>query len=1215
MRLDLSQHEPTIDLQDPVLQLTAAQASACDIQSEILVTAGAGSGKTHTLSLRYVVLLLAIAVEAVRSRPHDPRPDIQRVLVLTFTERAAQEMAQRCYERLLGLTATCRRQIPGLKDAFGEEMAKGLPLALSRLLDRFDEARVSTFHGFCATVHREFPTACETPGDSRIAEAEEAQRILESTLSSSFRDFGRQSPERLRLLMNAFGSRAQIIESAQIAIQKRGRLSEFLQDCAEGRFDINTLMDRASLTPEEVRDWLTHEGLPLLQEMESLLAPSGGGPAFQQHVLSALQETQQALRSKSTPLGAYQAYRSVLASVLTDKGTLRSLVHHSVVGTKASWPDNQHRVSALESLSDLQARIQHWPEHYRTALTLPTSADPLMLEALEALSQLVLMANQRYDLELRERGLLDFDSLQRRAIRAVLDHSHVANALAERHRYIMVDEFQDTDSAQWELVLRLGRPEGISSDRLFLVGDAKQAIYGFRGGDVTVFQAAARELGIQPILFPENFRSRTELIEWFNHFFGSVLGPNTSSRPDWEASHQTLRAARGEAHGTVRLLTHEEPSGPSAATAEALGVAEFLRDQVFSKNGLLGPQAGATKCETPEVAILLRARTHLHLFEEALRLAEIPFQVGGGVGFWARPEIIDLVNVLHALATGDRISTVGALRSPLFAHSDDEIQALFGTSPPSHSFQLGTLTADASPHALNTSRVWSRLHRDRHHLPWPILLREVLVATHAAHSLELSGGARAHANVQRLLEIADQLEANGLIRLDEAAELLLHNVQTGQREAEALVSNDAARVVVLTIHASKGLEFPVVILPGLDARPPANTAPLLCQRVQGRMEMACRVEDPDAALQNRITPGSWHRLSAQAALEEAAERKRLLYVATTRARDHLVLVGGTTRIHSEGNTWMHQLADHHGTEFKDLHTEPLQWSGIGPISEQPKPPPSKAPDVNPMPAAPSTVRLSPSGMDQFRQCPARWYRSDCMGIPEPPRPNRTFPAAATLGSVLHSLLEHSLVESNQEALRLWGVQAATAGANAEQIAAGEAPLLSHLEACRGSASLSKALAAKGYNELAFSLRVGSLEISGVIDRLWWNDETQHWCVLDYKSGLPGSGEPKQPIEGQHLTQLSAYAWAAEKVLDGQVAGPVGPLQICETVSGAVRQVTLWDDAQRDDFQVLLEAISECVHSNWPEVMEASGTPGSGRPCLQCGYFQRGCTGEVGLINS
>jgi len=233
-----------------------------------------------------------------------------------------------------------------------------------------------------------------------------------------------------------------------------------------------------------------------------------------------------------------------------------------------------------------------------------------------------------------------------------------------------------------------------------------------------------------------------------------------------------------------------------------------------------------------------------------------------------------------------------------------------------------------------------------------------------------------------------------------------------------------------------------------------------------------------------------------------------------------------------------------------------------------------------------------------------------MGIPEPLSGRREFPEAATLGSVLHALLEHSLVEPDADALRLWRVEASKAGANEEQIASGEAPLLEHLKVCRASKPLSNALAADGYCELGFSLKSHNLEISGVIDRLWWDEENQHWCVLDYKSGGESKPTAEDAFEPQHLTQLAAYAWAAEKILAGQNAGAVGPLQVCATATGELHEIGAWNPAAQQQFQSLLDSISVCSKSAWEDVLEDSRSTQSPRPCQQCGYYKQGCPGKA-----
>ncbi|MFN7146025.1 MAG: UvrD-helicase domain-containing protein, partial [Myxococcota bacterium] len=236
----------------------------------------------------------------------------------------------------------------------------------------------------------------------------------------------------------------------------------------------------------------------------------------------------------------------------------------------------------------------------------------------------------------------------------------------------MVDEFQDTDGLQWSIVEALARPDGPDGDRLFFVGDVKQAIYGFRGGDVQVFNAARRTVR-HAVELSTNYRSRPELIAFFNRLFADVLGPDSPERAAWEAPFAPLAAGRKDTAGTVRVATYEGKG--TDAVREAAWIARLLQEEVLAE---AGPYAGMHLHDTathpsPPVAILLRRRRHLLTYEAALRARGIPYVVVGGVGFWSRPEVVDVANVLHGLARQDPISLVGALRSPLFCLTDQDL--------------------------------------------------------------------------------------------------------------------------------------------------------------------------------------------------------------------------------------------------------------------------------------------------------------------------------------------------------------------------------------------------------------------------------------------------------------------------------------------------------------------------------------------------------------
>ncbi|MCB9744255.1 MAG: UvrD-helicase domain-containing protein [Alphaproteobacteria bacterium] len=1227
IKLKLDGPRVRIDLRDPELSLTEAQAEAMATDRELLVSAGAGAGKTRTLALRYVALLLEIAQDAVRSDPGQPRPDIEAVLVVTFTEKAAEEMAARCYQRLLEVSAAVRKAQEALIARHDRAFARGLSAALDHLVDSFSLARISTFHAFCTRLLREFPAETSTAPGFEVLDQARANRLLSEACEQAFQELAAGDADELAILLDAFGSRWALVDGVAQALRERGVIQRRLRQHVKGEVDETWLISRAALSPEQVRRWLHAVGKPVLDELVRHLWPVLDHLAWAKSVhivtlnarLSELPED---------PLELNELYAEVLESVMTGSGRsrgVRSGNSAQTVGSKGLWPDPTRYRAAKDAVADLLASLREdWPERLIQARRLPTRADRTLLEVLAALGKLVSRAEQLLRAELHERGAIDFAGLQHRAAKAIAERPGLLEQLRRRHRYIMVDEFQDTDEVQWSIVRALGRPGGPEkpADRIFLVGDTKQAIYGFRGGDVTVFSKAQAELGVTPLVFPENFRSHPRLIRWFNELFAKVLGAPSPTRPAFEAHYEPLRPGvpdrDQEPGGSVVLLTHEGGGGGDGAEIEAKVTARWIAGHVLKGESPYAELAAMDRDlhPTPPIAILIRARTHLARWESALREQGIPYVVAGGVGFWRRPEVMDLVNGLDAIATHERASVVGLLRSPLFGLADQDIQDLHQLSL-LDGFHFRELPQTASPQVRRAQARFRRLCQLRDRLPPGALLEELLADCAAWHLYGLDDDAgQAEGNARRLIELATDLDAQGADGIEEIARNLVEQVRAGERESEASVAPGAARVVIMTVHQSKGLEFPVVVVPQLSSSPIPINDDLIIRRLEGRWDIATRVPDRHAAVQRRTRPGLYDDLAEVRRAEELAEIKRLLYVAVTRAEEHVVLVGTPPkRSGATPSTWMEMLQQHHGAPpTADAHLDVLEGEPLlereVPRWIQPVEPPAPGPDAarraHPLPDR-FEIEISPSGLDLYEACPARWYRRHLLGVSEHVnrRQVREEALAAARGEVIHSLLEDELADNEDVARARWEARAHAEGCEVDEVERLLPRLLDHLRVSAADPWLRDVLESPGWAEVPFRIAYEELILRGKIDRVWRPSEDS-WGVLDYKSEALDAAP--ELVARRHERQLLCYAWAASRILGARGQGQVRDARVYFTERAAQVPLGPFTDEAFAGFEALLDEIIALTRQSWGEVEEQVTQGPTARPCRDCGFFTRGCQG-------
>ncbi len=1163
-------------------KLSESQASALHADREIAVSAGAGAGKTFTLAARYVTLLQRLVDAGT--------PDIASVLVLTFTEKAAQEMRERCYALTAAVARALRTDAEQLRaEGLSERAHTRLRAGWEALRDHFSGAAISTFHGFCARILREFPAETSTPPGFTILEESDASAL-------AFESAAREVDARLEadrsgigLLLHTFGGRAGLVAAVTGLVRARAEVGETLHAHASGRVTEADLLAHAPVTHAAARAFLVDEWAPLT---DHLLAVAG---ELRTPFLTHLAATRAAHRTlPSDPFALYGAYSATLTAFCTSAGSLRSLPHASAMGKRTAWGAGY--ADAKRAFEAAMEVVTGWAPRLAALGSLPNLHDRTLLSVLAALGELVRAACERHAQGLRTLGAVDFTELQLRVQAAFArPEGDIGTELRSRHRYVMVDEFQDTDGLQWSIVEALTRPADVhaqegSADRLFFVGDVKQAIYGFRGGDVQVFNAARRSVA-HAVSLSTNYRSRASLIRFFNDLFADVLGPDHPDRPAWEAPFAPLAAGRTDPGGSVHLATYAAPG--TDPEREATWIATLLQEEILSDEGCFaGLGLSDLACHpTPPIAILLRRRTHLLAYEAALRSRGIPYVVLGGVGFWSRPEIVDIVNVLHGLVRRDPISLVGALRSPAFGLTDQDLLDLARESA------LVDFADAALPAILlRNSRVtraqgiWRGLAQLRDHVSVSELLHAVLVRTRQAWLQGYAApGGRGANNLERLLAMADRHEQSGGT-LDAFAAMLHARIDADTADAEAAVPDTAARVAILTVHASKGLEYPVVVVPDLGGpwNGGGDRGAVIRRRVGSRWELACKVPDLQGPVDDLAEPGLLGRLREHGAAVEAAEARRLFYVACTRARDHLVLVGARKPNPPDSpRSWADLLQAHDAVRtevppwlFRVDLDEALPAGPASPPRSPPLlPPPTDAAARVARLGAEPRIGVPPSSLALFATDPDQWVRRHVLRIPLLGLRLEDAQAAdariaGVSGEVLHGLLEDNLLDDECVARARWEAAAYGAGLDPARVEEGWPTVARQLATLRESPDVASVLAASGYAELGVRLVQGAVTLDGRIDRLCHDPVDGAWMVVDYKS-VRSVADPIAVL-AEFRSQLLAYSAAASHVLTAHGEGRVRRAAILFTRTGRLVRLPDWTDSDFDAITATFGAVAARV---------------------------------------
>ena len=887
------------------MSVTREQRSAItSIDRNQSILAGAGTGKTHVLVQRFLHVL-----------EHRPHWSLRSVVAITFTKAAAMSMRQRI-----------RGEI--------EAKANGGPGVWRQRIRELDSLQVTTVHSFCQRLLTEHAVEAGIDPDFQVADETEATAMLDEAVRRCCHELDRsQAPA------------CELVELFRPAVFR-----EVLADLL-AREHLLSCMEEPGPVEKTLRGvWKTAHA-----EAEAVVA---GEIMSRRSELADIQGTLEAAVHDADVKGTLNT-RCEWAL-----GTLPHLTNGLWVPARqafrdGNWPKSIRDVGGGKMDPELKERCnQAWRAVYEMCDHLervragsvgeePDDGDREALRLLGLWHSAWQQANRHLDDVKRERNLLNFDDLELKALRLLKDHaaqpaSRVRSAILGIN-HLLVDEYQDINPLQQEIIGCLAAltgdvvDEGERQGRLFAVGDTKQSIYRFRGAEVSEFVKLAEDIRSQSTRpldnLSESFRTHRELIAATNAIFGRVFLPlGKDAYRDYEAKPMELNSSRPapvrQPSLEVHMFAEAEQAldigarrGQSGETGDAKRLAEFdfiagrLREIGESGRCVLDLSHKVDRQVRPfrygDAAILLQARTHLSLLEEALREHGIPFRVVDGTDLKVQAHIRSVVALLRWLhRPSDHFSLAAALRSPLFGLGDESLFLLADTLADMGSGNLdgealSELASGQRDRVLHADRVLSVLRNQARVLPPDWLLAEVLNET-GYESVLLR-----NPDVHRARDCLDDLESLQWLAFhcrEAGLGLFLRRLAGQDRQANQKeegtehAAGDAVRI--MTVHGAKGLEFPVVFVPHLEYdwthAGPRNPLPVLAFNPDN---LVCKV--PDAA--GELTePFSFQLARDMEERRRHAESRRLFYVACTRAADLLVLSGWSVR---RAKSWAVELAN------------------------------------------------------------------------------------------------------------------------------------------------------------------------------------------------------------------------------------------------------------------------------------------------------------------
>ncbi|HTM53842.1 MAG TPA: UvrD-helicase domain-containing protein [Pirellulales bacterium] len=1094
--------------------------------TSVSLSAGAGCGKTFVLTERFLSHF-----EPGRAGCLAPE-ELGRLVAITFTDRAAREMRERvrsrCHQRLL--------------DADSDQAPHW-----ASMLRWLDAARISTIHSFCAVFLRSRAVDAGLDPSFRVLEQAQAETLLSAVIEDVLRELIgtrdvstielavrfdlRDLKEMLRSLAAEcspldFDSWRQTTPEKQVAVWRAAFEQEVVSSLGENVSQhpaARTLLDLLT-TNVPSNAVMAERRLVILDKLKSLEAPFAGVPRLK-----------------------------------TDLDALHEAARVQKGGGASAWPSAEVYEAVKSAADKLRAQIgkAHSALEFDEAAALEAARLGLLLfEIAERIAR-------EYRARKAELNGLDFNDLLSRT-HALLDdpqNGDMRRRLAQQIELLLVDEFQDTDPVQVRLVKALCGDQ-VAQGKLFFVGDYKQSIYRFRGAEPKVFSKLRDSMspaGRQALT--RNFRSQPAILTFVNALFWDDLGneyePLRPSRPQVGPPDavEFLWAGPDEEQGEER----EEVD--ALRRREAAWMARRIRALVESNEPVVfdtppGGPPRARPAKWGDIAILFRALSDVAIYEEALQRQEIDYYVVGGHAFYAQQEIFDLLNLLRVIANPtDHLSLVGALRSPLFALSDE---AIFWLAQHSDGLWAGMtaakyraeLEAEQVGRARAAAETLVELRNLRDRLPICELIELALDRTgYDATLLAEFMGERKLANLRKLTEQARQFQHGGSFGLHDFINQLSEFVARQPEEALAATHSEYTNVVrLMTIHQAKGLEFPVVIVPDMN-RPRQNQGPRA--HFDKRLGPLVQVNS-DRYAEAVGGYALWRQLERA---EEADELNRLLYVATTRAADYLILSSGVKQLGENSGPWMQLLS----RRF-DLLTGKL-------LAKLPKDEPQPRVNVitvEPVVAAVSSSKRRPLDFDAIKgslrvpqpSTPERFAgmraiapnvaarqqysfsrlsgaleRGSQQAV-DAERPYMTPAAALDLGVVVHAVLAAVDFRRPGDLKQLVALHARRQGARGIRHEEEALEIIERFMASSRARELANA--DESYAELDFLLawpleKTGErpITIAGAIDRLY-RDRAGNWHVLDFKTNrLDGQDIPT--LAANYELQMLVYALAVERI--------------------------------------------------------------------------------------
>ncbi|MCL5030283.1 MAG: UvrD-helicase domain-containing protein, partial [Bacteroidetes bacterium] len=840
--------------------LTEFQSKALEYKKHISLTANAGSGKTFVLSKRYLKIVT------------EENIPLRNIAAITFTDKASSELYNKIAKHI--------------DEKISESSSKNEINKLENIRRQLVSANISTIHSFCIDILRDHPVEAELDANFSAIDEQTSDELIELSIDEIIRSSVKDpvDSENLKYMIRLFASKNVFAEEMKSLIKDRKNVLDVEKNIySKSELEIAEYFHNTFV--EYYKEIIGKQESPFIN---SLIKINNSVLEFKpkNEIAAAVNSQIDLLKNELDTEAKIKVHMAIKEKIIKSDGFIR-LQNYLVSDLR------EMLVKEIETVENFYKDFNYLPELNNSKL-IEYELARFGKIAIHYFNKML----ETYTKKKAESGFLDYEDILLNT-KKVLDIENVRKDIAEKYKYIMIDEYQDTNELQYNIFLPI--LDHLKKGNLFVVGDEKQSIYMFRDAELEVFNRTKNEIedasGAESLLtLPDSFRMAPKICLLTNILFKNLFAqPNLLFN---EVNHSDLVCARDDDNeGNIEFLIHIKDETATENNEQSL-----YPEAELVANRILKLIQSDKEYSWNDIAILCRRRKSFSELEKVFVKYNIPFLIIGGKGFYQRQSIYDIYNYFSFLADENNdTALVGILRSPFFSLSD---AAIFEIS----TIQRKNLWEKLKDYSANNESVKNIVKTINENLTLsknfniPHLLRKILNESNFISVIAAkSNGVQELANIEKLMKLTLNFFSLGYKTLYDYINYLKDSIEQTDDESQAVVSQESNSVKIMTLHQAKGLEFPAVFLYKCDET-----------SIKGSVKSKSILVNKKFGILTKVPVNNQYSSNYEAApviginnlithKKELAEIKRLLYVGITRAKNYLFISASVKKDNEYGS--------------------------------------------------------------------------------------------------------------------------------------------------------------------------------------------------------------------------------------------------------------------------------------------------------------------------